>query len=233
MPINNKEDFIAWYGPVKKDMSKRNKFKELVTTVSPEAAANFINFFNKDALVPEVKGESKEETRYRLINEWASKLDLMDHSSAPAQEEVRGDITDIADLPETEVVNDIPEPKPEPQEVEMSAERQAEDIASAVENKQEQASDPSDYLGPHAQSEPQLSPPPATSNVLTQLGTALSAFIASTDSPPEDKPFSTDFVEKLVESSMQALIGRVSSLEEQMGKVKKKQTQLFNALRDE
>lgn len=224
MPIENKQDFIAWYGPVKKDESKRNKFKELVTSVSPEAAANFNHFLLKDALVPEVQGESKEETRYRLINEWATKLDLMDHSPVPAKEEVRGDITDIADLPETEVVNDIPTPKPKPQEVEMSAERQAEDIASAVENKQEQASDPSDYLGPHA--EPKLSSPPANSDVLTQLGDALSAFIASTDSPPEDTSTGAD-------KDAILKLGKIVHEQTQIiEKLEKKVKSLFNAMRD-
>jgi hypothetical protein len=67
---------------------------------------------------------------------------------------------------------------------------------------------------------------------------ALSDFVTRTavanDSPPEDTPsFSTDFVEKLVESTVEGIKGRVASLEEENAKLKKKVGQLFNALRDE
>lgn len=63
---------------------------------------------------------------------------------------------------------------------------------------------------------------------------ALHDFIASTDSPPEDTPsFNTDFVEKLVESTVEGIKGRVARLEEENAKLKKKVGQLFNALRDE
>ena len=63
---------------------------------------------------------------------------------------------------------------------------------------------------------------------------ALRDFVAATDSPPEDTPsFSTDFVEKLVESTVEGIKGRVAHLEEENAKLKKKVTQLFNALRDE
>jgi len=230
MPINTKQEFMEWYSKnVKPDTSKKNAFKGMVTTVSPESAANFATFFTNDKIVPDIDGETKDQTRFRLINEWKDKLDLMDHSApvTTATEEARGDITDIADMPETEVVDDIPV-KPKVVDVELSAEREAEDIASAVENRQEQASDPADYLGPHAQSEPQLSPPPATtSDVLTQLGTALSAFIASTDSPPEDTAdgASKDAILKL--GKIVAEQGKT------IEKLEKKVKSLFNALRDE
>lgn len=63
---------------------------------------------------------------------------------------------------------------------------------------------------------------------------SLKDFIAATDSPPEDTPsFSTDFVEKLVESTVEGIKGRVARLEEENAKLKKKVGQLFNALRDE
>ena len=63
---------------------------------------------------------------------------------------------------------------------------------------------------------------------------SLKDFIAATDSPPEDTPsFSTEFVHKLVESTVEGIKGRVASLEEENAKLKKKVGQLFNALRDE
>lgn len=74
----------------------------------------------------------------------------------------------------------------------------------------------------------------STSQVESNLLHALNDFIASTDSPSEDTPsFNTDFVEKLVESTVEGIKGRVAHLEEENAKLKKKVTQLFNALRDE
>lgn len=74
----------------------------------------------------------------------------------------------------------------------------------------------------------------STSQVEVNLLHALNDFIASTDSPPEDTPsFNTDFVEKLVESTVEGIKGRVAHLEEENAKLKRKVTQLFNALRDE
>jgi hypothetical protein len=74
----------------------------------------------------------------------------------------------------------------------------------------------------------------STSRVESNLLHALNDFIASAESPPEDTPsFNTDFVEKLVESTVEGIKGRVAHLEEENQKLKKKVTQLFNALRDE
>ena len=214
--IQTKQEFIEWHKSIK-DQSVRQKFKDLVTTVSPEAASNFAFFINKDKYVPDVKGETKDQTRYRLINEWISKLDVMSHDEAEPADEARGDITDITEMPETEVVNDITE---------------AADVADVeVTPTVSEASDPSDYLGPHAQSEPQLSPQPewqgSTSRVEANLINALSSFVASLDSPPEDTAdgASKDAILKL---------GKIVHEQgETIAKLEKKVKSLFNALRDE
>lgn len=210
--INDKLSFNKWYAPLGKPL--KDKFKDLIVLSNPELSANPTNFFTNDKLVLEVKGESKEQTRWRLVNEWKQKLEVMDTSPVATKEEERGDITDITDIPETEVVKDIPTP-PKPKDIEVakdvSAEQEAEDIATAVDNKQE--------------AEPVLSQPcPEVPDVLAKLGTALHAFIASTDSPQEDNPMDTEAILKL---------GKIVHEQSQIiEKLEKKVKSLFNAMRD-
>jgi hypothetical protein len=211
--INDKLSFNKWYAPL--DKALKDKFKDLIVLSNPKLSANPTNFFTDDKNVLEVKGESKEQTRWRLVNEWKQKLEVMDTSPVVTKEEERGDITDITDIPETEVVNDIPTP-PKPKDIEVaknvSAEQEAEDIATAVDNKQE--------------AEPVLSQPTAYHGTVgppADLLNALSAFVASLDSPPEDKAESAD---------LSAVIERIEKLEEENAKLKKKQASLFNAMRD-
>lgn len=212
--INDKLSFNKWYAPLDKPL--KDKFKDLIVLSNPKLSANPTNFFTDDKNVIEVKGESKEQTRWRLVNEWKQKLEVMDTSPVATKEEERGDITDITDIPETEVVNDIPIP-PKPKDIEVakdvSAEQEAEDIATAVDNKQEE--------------EPVLSQPaPDAPEVLRQLGNSLSNYIAEGIKSgffgtPEDRP-----------ADLSAVIERIEKLEEENAKLKKKQASLFNAMRD-
>ena len=217
--INDKLSFNKWYAPLGKPL--KDKFKDLIVLSNPELSANPTNFFTNDKLVLEVKGESKEQTRWRLVNEWRQKLEVMDTSPVATKEEERGDITDITDItdmPETEVVNDIPTPKPKDIEVakDISSEQEAEDIATAVDNKQE--------------AEPVLSQPTAYHGTVgppADLLNALSAFVASLDSPPDDTPSGAD---------KEAILKLGKIVHEQgvtIEKLEKKVKSLFNALRDE
>lgn len=221
--INDKLSFNKWYAPLDKPL--KDKFKDLIVLSNPKLSANPTNFFTDDKNVIEVKGESKEQTRWRLVNEWKQKLEVMDTSPVATKEEERGDITDITDIPETEVVNDIPTP-PKPKDIEVakdvSAEQEAEDIATTVDNKQE--------------AEPVLSQPcPEVPDVLAKLGTALHAFIASTDSPPEDTPSVGDSSKKEITEVIMAnpwIKNNFDQIYEMLDKIEKKQKSLFNAMRD-
>ena len=204
--ITDKNTFAEWYGPIKANEKKREAFKKLVCTASPEAGANFSQFLIKDDLVPKAKGESIDQTRWRLINEWVKKLEVMDHSTEKVSDDApTGDITDLVDDVEEEVV---PSLDGSPQTFTGTGEDEVEEETEVV---------APENVEVDIELEPdlKLSQPPNLDNAAERFLQATSDFIRSTEGPKDDT------------------VSIDTNLEARGEKLEKKYKQLFNMMRDE
>jgi len=218
--INDMKSFQAWYSPLKTKLGDKltSAMNDLITTVNKEFEANPMTFFTDDKKIPNGKdvglqpNTAKNVVRWHLVNQWVPKLELLDGGQAEVAV-AEPQVDDITALAETEVVEDIGESGDFDETHDEATKRQAQEVNIEPDLGKTQECDPSDYLGPHA--EPKLSQPTTTSDALARLGTALHDFVASTESPPEDK----------AEVDLTEVIERIEKLE-------KRFKSLFNSMRD-
>lgn len=217
--INDMKSFQAWYSPLKTKLGDKltSAMNDLITTVNKEFEANPMTFFTDDKKIPNGKdvglqpNTAKNVVRWHLVNQWVPKLELLDGGQAEVAV-AEPQVDDITALAETEVV----EEDEVVEEIKEAVAEQAKEVNIEPDLGKKQECDPSDYLGPHA--EPKLSPPEwkgSTSRVEANLLTALHDFVASSESPPEDK----------AEVDLTEVIERIEKLE-------KRFKSLFNSMRD-